>query len=161
MAETESKTRSFLKPVIGGLILIGAIIAIIAFRSQLWDLMKSWGREGGNTIVDWVPNHPGATLVIVVGALVAFGINWFAHVRGRLRAWIFAIVVEAGLWILFWNSLGIPSLNELFGLNVEKITANEQVITGLIVILVSGLTFWLLEAKEEWDKYRRTHNEEG
>ena len=158
MAETESKTRSFLKPVIGGLILIGAIVAIIAFRSQLWDLLKSWSKEGGNAVVNWVPDHPGATTVILVGILVAFGINWIAHVRGRIRAWIFALVVEVGLWILFWNSLGILSLNELFGLNVDKISANEQVITGLVIIILAGLIFWFLEAREEWNKYRRRHN---
>jgi uncharacterized membrane protein YpjA len=158
MAETESKTRNLLKPVIGGLILIGAIVAIIAFRTQLWDLLKSWGKEGGNALLNWVPNHPGATLVIVVSMLVAFAINWVAHVRGRVRAWIFAVVVEAGLWVLFWNSLGIPSLNELFGINTEKITANEQVISGIVIIILSGLTFWFLEAREEWNKYRRRHN---
>jgi len=96
--------------------------------------------------------------VILVGILVAFGINWIAHVRGRIRAWIFALVVEVGLWILFWNSLGIPSLNELFGLNVDKISANEQVITGLVIIILAGLVFWFLEAREEWNKYRRAHN---
>lgn len=158
MAETESKTRSFLKPVIGGLILIGAIVAIIAFRSQLWDLLKSWSKEGGNALLNWVPNHPGATLVIVVALLVAFAINWVAHVRGRIRAWIFALVVEAGLWVLFWNSLGIPSLNELFGVNTEKISANEQVISGLVIIILAGMVFWFLESKEEWNKYRRAHN---
>ncbi len=162
MAETESKTKSFLKPVVGGVVLIGAVVAIIAFRNQLGDAIASGSREGGKTIVDWVPDHPSETIAIVVGFLVAFGINWIAHVVGRLRAWIFAIVVEAGLWLLFWNSVGIPSLKELMGIGDDvALTGNEQVITGLIIILLSGAIFWILEMRENWAKYRRKHNEEG
>ena len=149
MAETESKTRSFLKPVIGG-ILIGAIVAIIAFRSQLWDLLKSWSKEGGNALLNWVPNHPGATLVIVVALLVAFAINWVAHVARPDRAWIFALVVEAELWVLFWNSLGIPSLNDLFGVNTEKISANDRSsAVSRDHHPLAGMVFWFLESKEE------------
>ena len=91
---------------------------------------------------------------------MAFAINWFAHVRGRLRAWVFAIVVEIGLWLLFWYGLFIPSFNDLFGLHIEKITPNEAVLSGAIVIALTGLIFWFLEAREEWHKYRRQHNAE-
>jgi hypothetical protein len=158
MPDTESKTRSFLKPVIGGLVLILALIGVIAFRSQIADLLKKAGTKSGNTLVDWVPSHPGATTVIVAGFLLALGINWIAHVAGRLRAWIFAIVVEVGLWVLFWNSLGIPSLDELFRVNVERISAKEQLISGLVIVILAGVVFWFLESRENWNRYRRQHN---
>jgi hypothetical protein len=158
MAETESKTRSFLKPIIGGLVLVAALVGVIAFRTQLGDALKKAGIKTGNTLVDWVPSHPAQTVAIVMLGLVAFAINWVAHVRGRFRAWIFALVVEVGIFVLFWNSLGVPSLNELFGLNIDGLSANEQVITGAVVIILAGLIFWFLEAREEWNKYRRRHN---
>jgi hypothetical protein len=158
MAETESKTRSFLKPIIGGLVLVAALVGVIAFRTQLGTGLKKAGIKTGNTLVDWVPDHPAQTVAIVMLGLVAFGINWIAHIRGRLRAWIFAIVVEIGILVLFWNSLGIPSLNELFGLNIDGLTANEQLISGAVVIVLAGLVFWFLESREEWNKYRRRHN---
>lgn len=158
MAETRSSGRSLLKPVVSGLLLIVAIIAAVYFRAQLWDFLKWAGRSFGDWLTDWVPNHAGATTAIVAFAVVAFAINWFAHVRGRLRAWIFAIVVEIGLWLLFWYGLFIPSFNELFGLNIEKITPNEAVLSGAVVIALTGLIFWFLEAREEWNKYRRQHN---
>jgi len=158
MAETESKTRSFLKPIIGGLVLVAALVGVIAFRTQLGDALKKAGTKSGNTLVDWVPSHPAQTVAILMLGLVAFAINWVAHVRGRLRAWMFALVVEIGIFVLFWNSLGVPSLNELFGLNIDGLSANEQVITGAVVIILAGLIFWFLEAREEWNKYRRRHN---
>jgi hypothetical protein len=158
MAETESKTRSFLKPIIGGLVLVAALVGVIAFRTQLGDALKKAGIKTGNTLVDWVPSHPAQTVAILMLGLVAFAINWVAHVRGRLRAWMFALVVEIGIFVLFWNSLGVPSLNELFGLNIDGLSANEQVITGAVVIILAGLIFWFLEAREEWNKYRRRHN---
>ena len=163
MAETESKTKSFLAPIVGGVILIVAVVGLIAFRNQLGDLIASSSKQGSQAVIDWVPNHPSETLAIVVGFLVAFGINWIAHVVGRLRAWMFAIVVEAGLWFLFWNSIGvIPSLKELFGISDDvALTGNEQVVTLVIVIVLSGVIFWILEMRENWAKYRRRHNEEG
>ncbi len=160
MAETRSSGRSLLRPVVGGIVLILAIILAVYFRSQLWDAIKWVGRAFSDWLTDWVPSHAGATTAIVAFAVVAFGINWLAHVRGRLRAWIFAIVVEIGLWLLFWYGLGIPSFNDLFGLHIEKITPNEAVLSGVIVVAVTGLIFWFLEAREEWNKYRRQHNPE-
>jgi hypothetical protein len=160
MAETRSSGRSLFKPVISGALVIIAIIAAVFFRSQLWDAGKWVGRSFGDWLTEWVPNHAGATTAIVAFAVVAFAINWIAHVRGRLRAWIFAIVVEIGLWLLFWYGLIIPSFNDLFGLHIEKITPNEAVLSGAIVIALTGLLFWFLEAREEWNKYRRQHNAE-
>lgn len=160
MAETRSSGRSLLKPVVSGVLLILAIIAAVFFRSQLWDAAKWIGRAFGDWLTEWVPNHTGATTAIVAFAVVAFAINWIAHVRGRFRAWVFAIVVEIGLWLLFWYGLLIPSFNDLFGLHIEKITPNEAVLSGAIVIALTGLIFWWLEAREEWNKYRRRHNAE-
>jgi len=85
---------------------------------------------------------------------LAFVLNWLAHVRGRLRAWIFAIVLEIGLWLLFWFGAGIPPLNELMGLNIEKMGATTVILSGLIVIALTGAIFWWLEAREEWRRYR-------
>jgi hypothetical protein len=167
MAETRSSGRSLLKPVIYGVVVILAIVAAIYFRSQLWDALKWVGRLFGDWLTGWVPDHKGATTAIVAFGVVAFGINWLAHVRGRLRAWIFAIVVEIGLWLLFWYGLLIPSFNELFGLNVERsgdklqLTPNEVVLSGSIVIALAGIIFWVLEVREEWNKYRRANNPEG
>jgi hypothetical protein len=167
MAETRSSGRSsFLKPVVGGVVVVLAIIAAVYFRAQLWDVLKWIGRTFGDWLTEWVPDHAGATTAIVAFGVVAFAINWIAHVRGRLRAWVFALVVEVGLWLLFWYGLLIPSFNELFGLNLEtvdgklQITPNEVVLSGIIVIALAGLIFWWLEAREEWNKYRRRHNAE-
>jgi hypothetical protein len=160
MAETRSSGRSLLKPVVGGVLLIVAIIAAVFFRSQLWDFAKWLGRSFGDWLTNWVPNHAGATTAIVAFAVVAFAINWIAHIRGRFRAWVFAIVVEIGLWLLFWYGLFIPSFNDLFGLHIERITPNEAVLSGAVVVALTGLIFWWLEAREEWNKYRRQHNAE-
>ena len=155
---TSPRSRGFLKPVVYGVILLVAIVAAIYFRSQLWDGVKWLLRTFNNWLTTWVPDHAGATAAIAGFAVVAFIVNWIAHVRGRLRAWIFAIVVEVGLWLLFWYGLGIPSLNDLFGLHITRITPNEVVLSGAIVIALTGLVFWVLETREEWNKYRRKHN---
>ena len=63
-------------------------------------------------------------------------------------------MVEVGLWLLFWYGLLIPSLNDLFGLHIARITADEVVLSGAIVIAVTGVVFWILEVREEWNKYR-------
>jgi hypothetical protein len=153
-----TRSRGFLKPVVYGFVLIALIIAAIFFRSQLWDAAKWVGRRFGDWVTVWVPDHSGATVAIVGFAVVAFVINWFAHIRGRWRAWVFAIVVEVGLWLLFWYGLLIPSFNELFGLDIPRITPNEVVLSGAIVIALTGLIFWILETREEWNKYRHRHD---
>jgi hypothetical protein len=152
------RSRGILAPIVGGIIVIGALVAAIAYRSQLWDALKWVGRNASSWITDWVPNHPGETGAILGFAVVAFVINWLAHIRGRLRAWIFAIVVEVGLWLLFWYGLGIPSLNELFGLNITRMTSSAIFISAAFVIGLTGVVFWFLESREEWNKYRRRHH---
>jgi hypothetical protein len=155
MAETGSKSRSLLAPLIGGVVLIALLVLIIAFRNELADAISSTSSEGGSAIISWVPDHLGATLAIIVAFFVAIAFNWVAHITGRLRAWIFVLVVEAGLWILFWNSVGIPSLKDLFGFeNLERITPTEQAVSGLIVLFLSGIVFWILEAKEKFQERR-------
>jgi membrane associated rhomboid family serine protease len=158
--QRQSSSRGFLKPVIYGVLLILVIIGAVFFRSQIWDGIKWLTKAFTTWLTEWVPDHPGASGAIIGFAVVAFALNWFAHVRGRLRAWVFAIVVEIGLWLLFWYGLIIPSFNELFGLNIERITPNEVVLSGVIVIALTGLIFWILESREEWNKYRRRHNAE-
>jgi hypothetical protein len=73
---------------------------------------------------------------------------------GRLRAWIFAIVIEAGLWLLLCYDLLIPSFNKLFGLNRERMPLNQVPLAGGLVIGLTGVIFWLLEARESWRRYR-------
>jgi hypothetical protein len=149
MAETESKARSVLKPIIAAVVLIVVLILIIAFRQQLGDLLSSSSKEGGSTILNWIPDHKGATVVIAGAFVVAFGINWLAHIAGRLRAWIFVVVLEIGLWILFWNSVGIPPLKDLVGLdNLERISPVAQAVSGAIILFLSGIAFWIMEARE-------------
>ena len=159
MAETESKSRSVVKPFVGGIVLIAALVLLIAFRTQLADLISDSSKQGGNSIVNWVPDHQAATFAIVIAFLVAIAIDWVAHVVGRLRAWIFVLVVEVGLWILFWNSLGIPALKDLVGLDdLERISPTAQFYSGLIIFGLSGIIFWILEAKEAFQQ-RRTRTE--
>jgi hypothetical protein len=158
MAQESTTSRSILKPALGGLFVIVAIIAVIYFRAEVWDFLKLAGRQIRFVLTDWVPNHPGQAAVTLGFMVLAFVLNWIAHIRGRLRAWIFAIVVEAGLWLLFWYSVLIPSLNELTGLNVEQMTFKTVAISGAVIILVTGALFWFLESKEEWSKYRRRHH---
>lgn len=158
VSQRESKSRGLLAPVLGGLILIGAIIAAIAFRAELWDALKWLGGVISDWFTGWVPDHKGETGAIIGFAVLAFLLNWIAHVRGRLRAWIFAIVVEVGLWLLFWYGLFIPSLNELFGLNVTQMTPGAVALSAAVVIALTGALFWFLELREEWRKYRRRHH---
>ncbi len=158
VTQSERRSRGFLKPVVGGLLLIGALVAAIYFRSQLWEFLQWLGRSIETWVTEWVPEHPGQTGAIVGFAVIAFLINWVAHIRGRLRAWIFALVVQLGLWFLFWYSVGIPSLNELFGLNIARMSSSVVILSGLIVTAVTGAIFWFLESREEWRKYRRRHH---
>ena len=157
----EGRSRGLLAPVIGGLIVIVALVAGIAYRSQLWEFLKWVGGLIGDWFTTWVPDHPGQTAAIGGFAVFAFALNWLAHVNGRLRAWIFAIVVEVGLWIIFWYGIGIPPLNELVGLNISKMTSGAVATSAIIVVAVTGVVFWFLEAREEWHKYRRRQNVEG
>jgi hypothetical protein len=152
------RSRGFVGPIIGGIVLIGALIAGIAFRSELWQALQWLGRTVNTWFTEWVPAHQSQTAAIVGFAAVALLLNWVAHIRGRLRAWIFALVVEIGLWALFWYSVGIPSLNELFGLNIARLDTASTVLAGAIVIGITGALFWFLEMREEWRRYRRQHH---
>jgi hypothetical protein len=154
----ERRSRGFLTPVLAGLLLIGGLIAVIAFRAEVWRFVKWIGSGIQDLFTGWVPDHPKQFSAIVGFAIVAFVLNWIAHVRGRFRAWVFAIVVEVGLWLLFWYGPGIPSLNELFGLNLPGLTWTEVVVSAIVVIAVTGALFWFLEMREEWRKYRRQHH---
>ena len=151
---TQSRARGLLTPIIGGVILIGALVAAVYFRGDLWQGVKSLGRSSVSWVTDWVPAHPGQASAMGGFALVALGINWVAHIRGRLRAWLFALVVEMGLWLLFWNGLVIPSFNELLGLDIAELTFGQIMTSGLIVMGLTGVVFWFLEAREEWRKSR-------
>lgn len=153
-----TRSRGLLAPVIGGIIAIAALVAAVYFRAPLWDFLKFVGRAIGTWLTEWVPEHPGQTFAIAIFAVLAFALNWVAHIRGRLRAWVFALVVELGLWVLFWYGLLIPSFNELFGLKIEQMPISTVLISGVVIVAVTGAVFWFLEAKEEWNKYRRRHN---
>ena len=155
---TGRRSGGLFVPVAGGLLLIGAIVAGIAFRSDLWRFIRWLGDRIGTFFSEWVPDHPEQSAAIGGFAVLAFVLNWIAHVNGRLRAWVFAVIVEAGLWLLFWYGLGVPSLNELTGLDVEKLDSTGVVVSGILVIALTGLVFWYLEMREEWRKYRRRHN---
>jgi hypothetical protein len=153
------RSRGLMAPVLGGLALIGALVAGIAFRSQVWQAIQWAGRQIQHWFTEWIPAHPGQTGAIAGFAVVAFLLNWIAHVRGRLRAWIFAIVVEAGLWAIFWyGAWVIPSLNQLFGLRIDRMDPMTAVISGAYVVGITGAIFWFLEMREEWRKYRRRHH---
>lgn len=152
------RSRSLLTPVLGGLALIAVLVAAIAFRTQLWRVLQWLGDTVGSWLTEWVPAHRGQTAAILGFAVVAFLLNWVAHVRGRLRAWIFALVVEAGLWVLFWYGLGIPPLNELAGLDIERMDPVTAAVSGGVVMAVTGAVFWFLEMREEWRQYRRRHH---
>jgi hypothetical protein len=157
----EGRSRSLLRPVVSALALIAVIILVIAFRSQVWEATKWTFRTVGDWFTNWVPNHPGESIVLLAFALLAFAVNWIAHVRGRLRAWIFAIVLELGLWLLFWYGAGIPPLYELFGIDLKPADmggATAVLFSGILVVAITGVIFWFLEAREEWRKYRHRHS---
>jgi hypothetical protein len=157
MTDQRYPTRrpGLLSPVLGGLVLIAAVVAAIAFRVQLWHFLRWLGGGIRTWATDWVPVHREQSAAMVGFAVIALVINWLAHVRGRLRAWVFAVVVEMGLWLLFWLGLGVPSLNELLGLDLAPLSTRDVVISGIIVIAVTGVVFWILEAREGWRRYRR------
>jgi len=122
------RSLGFLGPVLGALLLIAALVAGIAFRRQLWQFLRWAGHIVSNWLTVWVPAHPRQTSAIVGFAVLALVLNWLAHVRGRLRAWIFALIVEIGLWILFWNGPGIPSLNDLLGLRMPRLNRHGHTV---------------------------------
>jgi hypothetical protein len=152
------RSRRFVGPVLGGLALIAALIAGIAYRRELWRIARWAGGAINHWLTGWVPAHQRETGAILGFAVVALAINWIAHVRGRLRAWIFALVVEIGLWLLFWYGPGVPPLNELFGLRIPRLSSSAVAVSGAWVIALTGAVFWFLEAREEWLAYRRRHH---
>jgi hypothetical protein len=151
------RSRGLLGPVVGGLALIAALVAAIAFRVQLWQFVRWVGHTVSHWLTVWVPAHPRQTGAIVGFGVLTLVINWIAHVRGRLRAWIFALVVEIGLWILFWYGPGIPSLNDLLGLKIARLSPTEMVVSAAVVVAVTGAVFWYLELREGWLAYRHRH----
>ncbi len=159
MVEESTASRSVLKPVLGGILVLAALVAAICFRAELWEFLKLVGRQARFVLTEWVPNHPGQATATLVFILLSFAINWIAHVRGRFRAWVFAVVVELGLWLLFWyGAVIIPPLNEMIGTNIEKMTFTTVIVSGLVVFVITGAIFWFLETREEWNKYRRRHH---
>ncbi len=160
MADQRSARRSggLLGPVLAGVFLIAALVAVIAFRIQLWHFLRWAGGILGNWTTVWAPAHPRQTGAIAGFAILSLLINWIAHVRGRLRAWIFALVVEVGLWLLFWNGPGIPSLNDLIGFKLPRLNPTEIVVSGVLVIAVTGIVFWILELRESWHRYLHQHS---
>jgi hypothetical protein len=58
------------------------------------------------------------------------------------------LVVEIGLWLLFWNGLGIPSLKDLLHLNIPRLSPSEITLSGALVIAITGAVFWLFEMRE-------------
>jgi len=155
MTAPETKTRSFLKPVVGGIVLIALLAGLLAFRHQLSDALSHGSGKGSSALLGWIPNHGSETVTIAVCFLVAVGLGWIAHIVGRLRAWIFAVIVDIGLWVLFWNDLGFGSIKSMVGVSDGvKLDGKEQVIALLIVLVLSGFVFWILEAKESWSQYR-------
>src|SRR5687768_4808462 len=111
MARTSE--RSLLAPVLGGLALIVALVLAIYYRAELWRAAEWLGDVTGTWAAEWVPEHPGQTTAIIGFVVLCFILSWFAHIRGRVRAWVFGVVGELGLWFLFWYGLGIPSFNGL------------------------------------------------
>jgi hypothetical protein len=154
MTQPSSTTRSIFKPIIAGVLLIAALFLIIAFRNQLGDLVSRSGSKGGSSLLSWIPNHKGATTIIIAAFIVFLGIDYVAHLAGRLRAWIFVVVVQIGLWILFWNNLGITPLKDFLGLKDTTISGKAQIVSLLIIMVLSGVVFWILEAKEAFDMRR-------
>jgi hypothetical protein len=151
------RSRGLLGPAVGGLALLAALVAAIAFRGPLWQFLKWAGRTLNQWLTGWAPDHPRQTGAIVGFAILTLVLNWIAHVRGRLRAWIFALVVEIGLWLIFWYGPGIPSLNDLLGLKIPRLSVTELVLSGAVVVAITGAVFWYLEAREGWLAYRHRH----
>ena len=152
------RSGRLLLPLLGGLLLIGVIVALIGFRDEAWRFVTWVGGGIGDWFSDWVPSHPQQTAAIFVFAVIALFLNWLAHIRGRLRAWLFVLVVEVGLWLIFWYGLGVPPLNDLLGLHITRPSGAEIAVSTVIVVANTGAVFWFLELREEWRKYRRRHN---
>ena len=158
MVEESTASRSILKPILGGILVLVALVAAIYFRAELWEFLKLVGRQVRYVLTEWIPDHPGQAVAVAAFIVIAFVINWIAHVRGRFRAWVFAVVIELGLWLLFWYGLLIPSIKDLIGLEVEQMNFRTVMISGLVIIGLTGAIFWFLETREEWNKYRRRHH---
>ena len=158
MVEESTASRSILKPILGGILVLVALVAAIYFRAELWEFLKLVGRQVRYVLTEWIPDHPGQAVAVLAFIVIAFVINWIAHIRGRFRAWVFAVVIELGLWLLFWYGLFIPSIKDLIGLEVEQMNFRTVMISGLVIIGLTGAIFWFLESKEEWNKYRRRHH---
>ncbi len=152
MAESTT-TRNIVKPIIAGAVVVLVLALIGAFRVQLLDAITSGSQESSGKLSQWIPEHKGETIIIAIGFALYLAINYVAHVVGRLRAWIFVVVVETGVWFLFWNDFGsLGSGRDLVGLQDSHLSGVAQINSLLIILVLSGIVFWVLEAKESFDK---------
>ncbi len=160
---TESTTtRNIIKPIIAGAVVVLILALIGAFRNQLLDAIHSSSKEGSGKLSQWIPEHKGETVIIGVAFLIFLGVNYVAHIVGRLRAWIFVVVVEAGVWFLFWNDFGsLGSGRDIVGLQERHLSGLAQINALVIILVLSGIVFWFLEAKEGFDKRQHATSSGG
>ena len=102
----------------------------------------------------------GLIMVCIGGYLIAnqvlvTGAYWSFY--GPSTFGITLIPLLFGVGLLFWNGPGIPSLNDLMGLRVARLSPTEIALSGALVIAVTGIVFWLLELRESWLAYRHQH----
>jgi hypothetical protein len=161
MATTESTGRKILVPAISAIVLLVVFSALFLFRDRVFDALSSSSESGFQKLFSWIPDHKGQTTVILVTLAICIAVDWVAHIVGRLRPWIFVVVFQIGVWILFWNTFIGESGKDSLGLsNVGDLSVKEQAISILIVLIISGVVFWILEAKENWNKYRHSQSTE-
>ena len=150
MADTGSKTRSLLKPIIAGVAVIVVLVLLVLLWNPISDAISGQARSGFSRFINWIGDNPLKALVVFVLFALFLAGNYVAHRVGRLRAWLFVVVVEIGLWILFWNQTVIPPLKDFFGLSEVKLDLATQAVSGIVVLVLSGVIFWILEAREAW-----------
>jgi hypothetical protein len=164
MAETGSTSRKLLWPAISALVLLVIFSALFYFREQVFDALAKSTASSFHSLSDWIPKHTTELTVILITLAICIAVDWVAHIVGRLRPWIFVVVFQIGVWILFWNtfigesgkdSLGIDSLKS------ANLSVKEQAISMLFILVVSGIVFWILEAKENWNRYRHSQSTDG
>jgi hypothetical protein len=156
MTEPATRTRgSLLQPIIAGAVVVLVLALIGAFRDQLLDAIHSSSEKSSGGLKNWIPDHKGETVIIGITFLIFLGIDYVAHLVGRLRAWLFVVVVQIGVWFLFWNDFGnLGSGRDIVGLDARHLSGVAQINALLIVMVLSGVIFWILEAREEFAKRR-------
>lgn len=161
MAEAESTGRKVLVPAISAIVLLVVFSTLFLFRDKVFESLGKSGSHGFKSLFSWIPDHKGQTTVILVTLAICIAVDWVAHIVGRLRPWIFVVVFQIGVWILFWNTFIGQSGKDSLGLSkVGDLSVKEQAISILIILVISGIVFWLLEAKENWRKYRHQQSTE-